>query len=344
VIALDELNKLPTGRFVATLQDVFEHSKWVPERAAIRRPFSSRLQLLDAMRAVVLDAPATDQISLINAHPRLGDDAQPLDLSASQGRLPACSEDELAHLERINATYAALFGFPFVLDVGGHDPQSIIAEMERRVRQERSEEVRTALHEIGMIAGYRLAAVVTSSPATEIRAMLGRLPKGNAASLAWEWMRAAGMNVFQPARDVVVGVRPGTDPEVHGVLLGIDYDPKAKMLAYRSQLGWVSGIAVAQQLKEQGVRLIYDLAVAARISERRQGDPADIANLEARRGCVLLESVVDSAKDDGTALGVIRQAGLENACVPNVNRGAARVSSLEQAMRTLYEFVVHTKP
>src|SRR5208283_2826729 len=71
MIALDQLNALPPGDFVAALAGIFEHSPWVAERVQTQRPFASRLQLLDAMRAAVHDAPLAEQLSLIRAHPKL---------------------------------------------------------------------------------------------------------------------------------------------------------------------------------------------------------------------------------------------------------------------------------
>ena len=50
---------------------------------------------------------------------------------------------------------------PFVIAVRGHTPESIIAACERRLGNDAAVEQRTALREIGLIAGYRLADLVS---------------------------------------------------------------------------------------------------------------------------------------------------------------------------------------
>jgi 2-oxo-4-hydroxy-4-carboxy-5-ureidoimidazoline decarboxylase len=170
MIALVQLNKLPTEQFVEQLSGIFEHSPWVAQRAATARPFSSRLQLHDMMRSVVEAASHEEQLRLINAHPKLGAGSrqQLTPSSASEQRragLDACSAEEVARLQELNDAYARKFGFPFILAVRGHDPQSIIANCERRLRQLHSQEIRTALDQIGLIAGYRLEALIDETPA-----------------------------------------------------------------------------------------------------------------------------------------------------------------------------------
>jgi OHCU decarboxylase len=170
VISLDTLNTLPVEAFTNTLGAIFEHSPWVAERAAVSRPFASRLDLLEAMRRVVREAPLEDQLSLIRAHPQLGARGrkrQELTEASSreQGRagLDACSDAEFAELMRLNTEYVQKFGFPFILAVRGHDPASILAFMRGRLTNSLEEERHTALAQIGLIAGYRLGDLVSGT-------------------------------------------------------------------------------------------------------------------------------------------------------------------------------------
>ena len=87
MITLDDLNRMPQGEFVAALGGIFEHSPWVAERAVAARPFASRLQLLDAMRAIVAAASEAEQLALIRAHPELaGRAAVSNELTPESGR------------------------------------------------------------------------------------------------------------------------------------------------------------------------------------------------------------------------------------------------------------------
>lgn len=166
---LAELNALPTPQFVALLAGVFEHSPWVAARAAAARPFASVPQLLDGMRAAVAAATAEEQLALIRAHPqlrpRVGTEPALTDASAGEQRragLSAVTVTEAARLEQLNVQYLQKFGFPFILAVRGHNPQSIIAQLTTRLAADAAHEQRTALQQIGLIAGYRLADLIQS--------------------------------------------------------------------------------------------------------------------------------------------------------------------------------------
>jgi 2-oxo-4-hydroxy-4-carboxy-5-ureidoimidazoline decarboxylase len=167
VITLTELNGLPQPEFVALLGGVFEHSPWVAERAARARPFASVPQLLEAMRTVVECATPAEQLTLIRAHPQLGPRAGAprvlTDASQREQRgagLSGVSAAEAARLGELNAQYLQKFGFPFILAVRGHDPASILAALTARLAANAAQEQGTALQQIGLIAGYRLAELI----------------------------------------------------------------------------------------------------------------------------------------------------------------------------------------
>jgi 2-oxo-4-hydroxy-4-carboxy-5-ureidoimidazoline decarboxylase len=74
--------------------------------------------------------------------------------------LDALTPSEIARFDADNAAYRARFGFPFVICAREHDKTSILAELQRRGQNERSDEIATALEEIAKIARLRLEAVV----------------------------------------------------------------------------------------------------------------------------------------------------------------------------------------
>jgi OHCU decarboxylase len=167
-IELPQLNTLPAEEFSRRLNGIFEHSPWVASRAAECRPFASRQELLAAMCRAVDEASSAEQLALIRAHPQLGlRGRSPADLTAASAReqrgagLHAATPQDLARLEVLNAAYQEKFSMPFILAVRGHNPQSIIANMEARLANAPAIEQATAMREIGSIAGYRLADAVT---------------------------------------------------------------------------------------------------------------------------------------------------------------------------------------
>jgi OHCU decarboxylase len=175
MITLGELNALPEPEFVARLAGIFEHSPWVAARAAAGRPFASRATLLEALCAAVDAATPEEQLALIRAHPRLRRSVRAREeLTAASLReqrgagLEACTPAQAARLDELNEAYAAKFAMPFILAVRGHTPESIIGACERRLHHDAATERRTALREIGAIAGFRLADAVAEPGASGV--------------------------------------------------------------------------------------------------------------------------------------------------------------------------------
>jgi OHCU decarboxylase len=277
VIGLDALNKLPVDEFTAVLGAIFEHSPWVPQRAAAARPFSSRLELLDAMRTVVQAAPVAEQLGLIRAHPQLGARGRKrLELTEASSReqrragLDACTDEEFAELMRLNAAYVQKFSFPFILAVRGHDPNSILASMGSRLKNDLDSERHMALTQIGLIGGYRLADVVASPAAAEVRAMSERLATGSAAALLREWMLAANMDVYADADGNLAGVQQHNS-SAECLLIGVYSDPTSGGLRRDGSLGSLVGIAIAQQIRQKALSTRLNLCVVASPTHEQRG-------------------------------------------------------------------------
>ena len=270
MITLEALNGLPLDEFTATLGTIFEHSPWVPQRAAAARPFASRLDLLDAMRAVVQAAPVEEQLGLIRAHPQLGargrKRAELTEASSREQRragLDACSDEEFDQLLRLNTAYVHKFSFPFILAVRGHDPNSILASMESRLNNTPEVERHTALTQIGLIGGYRLADVVASPAGAEIKAMSDRLSAAAAGqSLLREWMLAANLDLYTGPDGTLAGIQQH-DPAAKCLLTGVHSDPTTGTLHSDGSLGPLPGIAVAQQIRQKGLAPRFNLCVLA---------------------------------------------------------------------------------
>ena len=139
---------------------LFEHSLWVEERADARP--SSGDRHADLM-AVVHDATPEEQLALIRAHPELAGKAA-VDGSLTQASaaeqasagLDRLTQTEFDRFHALNAAYREKFGFPFIICVRLTDKAGILAEMERRLANDRDTEIATALGEIGEIVRLRL--------------------------------------------------------------------------------------------------------------------------------------------------------------------------------------------
>jgi 2-oxo-4-hydroxy-4-carboxy-5-ureidoimidazoline decarboxylase len=169
-LALAGLNAMTQHEFRAALGEVFEHSPWVAERAWARRPFASVEALHAAMLAVVQNAGLDEQLALIRAHPELAgreaaEGTLTADSTSEQGRLgfTALSRAEIERVARANRAYREKFGFPCIVALRVHATrETVMAEMERRARNDRATEIAAALEQIGHITRGRLDKLVTS--------------------------------------------------------------------------------------------------------------------------------------------------------------------------------------
>jgi OHCU decarboxylase len=300
MIDLEALNRSSPVAFVEALGAIFEHSPWVAERAASLRPFGSRLHLLDSMRNVVQGAKAEEQLGLICAHPQLGARGRRFArLTAESAReqrgagLDACNDEEFALLLRLNLQYVEKFAFPFILAVRGHDPESIIDTLKRRLTHDGAREQATALTEIGLIAGYRLSDTVATPVGVEIAAMLERLRPSAERALLREWMLASGLQMDGGADEGLLTASRDASPD----RIVIHFDARARALRCDGQLAMLMGIGVAQQLRQQGIRAPFDRLVAAHPTDPATADLSSLAHrAEAHRAEVYRAQVHRAAE------------------------------------------------
>lgn len=154
---------LSDAAFIAKYRELFEHSPWVVERAASKRPLAD---VLAGLMAVVEEASEEDRLRLIRAHPELAGkaaiDRTLTDASAAEqasAGLDRLTPQEFERFHELNAAYSARFGFPFIICVRMTDKAGILAAMERRLANSPEAEIATAIEQIGHIVRLRLEAM-----------------------------------------------------------------------------------------------------------------------------------------------------------------------------------------
>jgi 2-oxo-4-hydroxy-4-carboxy-5-ureidoimidazoline decarboxylase len=167
--ALSDLNACSNADFVAALANIFEHSPWIAEQAASRRPFAGLNALFAAMKAAVDHAVPELRLALIKAHPDLANKTQraaglTAESSAEQDSvgLDRLSAAEYEAFERVNNAYRSKFGFPYIVCVRRHTKDSILRDFERRLPNDAKSETQASIEEICRIAALRLDQLVTS--------------------------------------------------------------------------------------------------------------------------------------------------------------------------------------
>ena len=160
---LSQLNALPAVEFTAAVGGVFEHSPWIAERTATRRPLASFDSLHDAVCEVVKASTADEQLALIRAHPDLvGRIVLTAESNGEQSAagLTDLSPEEVALFERYNRDYQARFSFPFVICARLNKKDAILAAFPIRLQNPAETERKTALSEISKIARLRLTDLI----------------------------------------------------------------------------------------------------------------------------------------------------------------------------------------
>jgi 2-oxo-4-hydroxy-4-carboxy-5-ureidoimidazoline decarboxylase len=171
LLPIEELNQLPPERFAEALKPLFEAAAPLAEALFGRRPFRSYEELLDRAAEAVQELPDAQQVEVVNAHPRIGESADAVRRTSlisyrEQGydHESELDSDELRavyrELAELNRAYEERFGFRFVVFVNRRPKSVILKVLRERLGNTRSDELRTALHDMLAIARDRLRSMV----------------------------------------------------------------------------------------------------------------------------------------------------------------------------------------
>lgn len=162
-VKLSQLNTADEAAFVGIVGPVFEHSPWIAKRTYPKRPFESvgalHAKLVDTVRV----SDESEKLDLIRAHPDLvgkmaRDGALTRESSREQAAagLTALSPREIELFDRYNSEYRERFGFPFIICARENRKDAILWAFPVRLKNNRGQEIDTALDEIYKIARLRL--------------------------------------------------------------------------------------------------------------------------------------------------------------------------------------------
>ena len=160
------LNQLPPGEFATAVRPLFEAAGPLEQALYTGRPYTSYEHLIERAESIAALLPSAQQIEVINAHPRIGENAA---LVRGQSRLsyreqgydrevglPAEEVQRVyAELAELNRAYEDRFGFRFVIFVNKRPKSQIVDLLRDRLQNSRATELETALHELFSIARDR---------------------------------------------------------------------------------------------------------------------------------------------------------------------------------------------
>ncbi|MBX3624944.1 MAG: 2-oxo-4-hydroxy-4-carboxy-5-ureidoimidazoline decarboxylase [Rhizobacter sp.] len=301
-LTLDQLNNASHDEALQMLAGVYEHSPWIAKQALAQRPFKTLAALKVALAQMVREADPSQQLALIQAHPELaGKLAEQGQLTAESSHeqhtagLKACSPEELAALQRLNAEYRAKFGWPFILAVRGPrgtglTRQQIITTFARRLEGHADFERAECLRNIHRIAELRLndkfgfeptlghqvwdcAELLAQHSDVDDALTVTYLTPAHIAcqkQLAY-WMRDCGFDEVEiDAVGNVVGVYHGTQEEAPRLLTGSHFDTVRNGGKYDGRLGIFVPMVCVRELHRQRRRLPFDIELIAFAEEEGQ--------------------------------------------------------------------------
>jgi OHCU decarboxylase len=289
---LSDLNTCDEAAFVDTLRGIYEHSPWIPQRAAHKRPFATVAALKLALQAAVASATDDEQLRLIRAHPELAGKAaiagqltQESTNEQARSGLNLCSAEEYAMLHKLNADYKLKFGFPFILAVKGPTGEgltrvAIIETFTRRLKNQRADEIAECLRQIHRIAELRINDLLSVQLAfgpvimqwSEVIGAWSDAEDGLTCSYMTEahrrtaaqlldWMREAGMDAHIDAVGNVAGRYASSRPDAKTLITGSHYDTVRDGGKYDGRLGILLPLAIVRHLNQRGERLPFNLEV-----------------------------------------------------------------------------------
>jgi N-carbamoyl-L-amino-acid hydrolase len=360
-LTLDQLNSVSPAEFARLLDGTYEHSPWIVERAATKRPFRSAAQLKLALVEVVRDAGREAQLNLIRAHPELAGKAMvsrtlTAESTKEQGKagLTDCTPEEFAKLQQLNADYNAKFGFPFILAVrgprgAGLTKAEIIAAFERRLDHPVDYELAECLRNIHRVAEIRLndklgitpelgnlvldwaeGLAASSDPGYAERGQLTVTYLTDAhracAQQLSHWMRTeCGFDDVEiDAVGNVVGVYHATDRAARRLLTGSHYDTVRNGGRYDGRLGILVPMACVRQLSRARRRLPFGLEVVGFAEEEGQRYRAAFLGSGALAGQFDPAWLEQKDADGITMRQAMKQAGLSPADIPKLRRDPSK--------------------
>ncbi len=348
---LQHLNACAPGEFIDLLHGIYEHSPWIPERAAAKRPFATISSLKLALQDVVTQADQDEQLGLIRAHPELAGKAAIAGTLTKESTgeqtkagLNQCSAEEFATLQQLNADYNAKFGFPFILAVKGPDGkgytrQAIISTFARRLKNQRQDEQAECLRQIARIAELRLNDLLAHTLQFGLTVMewaetlaqwsddedgltcayLTAAHQQTAQQIA-RWMQEAGMQVQIDAVGNVVGRTPSDQADAKTLLTGSHYDTVRNGGKYDGREGILLPIAVVKHLHERGEKLPFHLEIIAFAEEEGVRFKSTFLGSNAIIGQFDL-ALLDKRDDDGISMrDAMTAAGHDVAAIAHIAR------------------------
>ena len=125
-----------------------------------RRPFASVAQLMEEADRAWSETRAEDWLEAFRAHPRIGERSTSKWSEQEQAGARSAASDVQRLLGEGNRNYFERFGFIFIICATGKSADEILAELHRRLKNDRDTELKNAAEQQRLITRLRLLKLV----------------------------------------------------------------------------------------------------------------------------------------------------------------------------------------
>jgi 2-oxo-4-hydroxy-4-carboxy--5-ureidoimidazoline (OHCU) decarboxylase len=146
---------VPSDAISGRLAAVFERAPGLAAALGDADQDTPRAIIAKARRALE-EMTETEQIAVLDAHPRIGADPASLSLHSRREQGDATDVATLRELAALNDAYETKFGFRFVVFVAGRSKQEIVRVLRARLANARETELKAGLDEFFAISLDRL--------------------------------------------------------------------------------------------------------------------------------------------------------------------------------------------
>lgn len=355
---IEWLNHATESQALDWLHGIYEHSPWVAQAALQHRPFRSLAHLKWALADSVTQATHAQQLALVKAHPELA--AKPAvgltSESQQEQRLAGLWQSTPAQaneLKQLNDNYVKHFGWPFIIAVRGPrglglSPESILAELRRRMSHSPAAEFHECLRQIHRIAETRLNEKCQSHPQLggevwdwhEWLAQFSDPGFAEQGQLSVSYLTTAHVLCAQTLRlgmlacgfdevniDAVGNVVGRYHPETKDapyLMTGSHYDTVRNGGKYDGRLGVFVPMACVRELARTGKRLRIGLEVVAFAEEEGQRYKATFLASSALTGEFDPQWLAQEDAEGVRMKDAMKQAGYRVADIPRIRRDPSK--------------------
>lgn len=355
---IEWLNHATESQALDWLHGIYEHSPWVAQAALQHRPFRSLAHLKWALADSVTQATHAQQLALVKAHPELA--AKPAvgltSESQQEQRLAGLWQSTPAQaneLKQLNDNYVKHFGWPFIIAVRGPrglglSPESILAELRRRMSHSPAAEFHECLRQIHRIAETRLNEKCQSHPQLggevwdwhEWLAQFSDPGFAEQGQLSVSYLTTAHVLCAQTLRlgmlacgfdevniDAVGNVVGRYHPETKDapyLMTGSHYDTVRNGGKYDGRLGVFVPMACVRELARTGKRLRMGLEVVAFAEEEGQRYKATFLASSALTGEFDPQWLAQEDAEGVRMKDAMKQAGYRVADIPRIRRDPSK--------------------